>query len=402
MRAVAYVVTSRSKGTGGHLHSLRDLTDALSGAVRGTIRCIGTAPPPALNGAVMPVSFTAYRPRHLVRILVELARDLRRQRVELVHAFDPLALKLVLPVADALGLPTVFTMCGGPTPRRDMPNVRDVILFSRENLDGLSTHPAMRDTRLRLVPNRVHAVPVDARLGSARGRALRAHLGLADDALVLLRINRMSTVYAPVMEQTMALAAALRTRGVPMHAVLVGSPNDPALVEALRARTGPFTHLVTAPEFTHRAAELTPSADAVVGTGRGLMEAASAGRPLLTPIADRRFPAVLGPSNFDTLHDTNFSPRNRLAVSDDALVETAVETLATAEGRARAGAFAREMFDTRFDVHAAVGPYLETYAQAPPRSLLDLPSDLARLGIGVGWERVRVLLGALPKGGTAD
>jgi hypothetical protein len=60
------------------------------------------------------------------------------------------------------------------------------------------------------------------------------------------------------------------------------------------------------------------------------------------------------------------------------------------------------MFDTRFDVHAAVGPYLETYAQAPPRSMLDLPSDLARLGIGVGWERVRVLLGALPKGGTAD
>jgi hypothetical protein len=34
--------------------------------------------------------------------------------------------------------------------------------------------------------------------------------------------------------------------------------------------------------------------------------------------------------------------------------------------------------------------------------MLDLPSDLARLGIGVGWERVRVLLGALPKGGTAD
>jgi hypothetical protein len=394
MRRVTFVITSRAQGTGGHMHSLRDITDALAPHLDARIICVCTTPPPALKGARVPVEMVDYRPEATPRVVAQLYRRLRAQGAEWVHAFDPLALKLALPAADALSLRVVLTLCGGPTPRRDLPAVDDIVLFSQENLRGLQANPRMRGTRMRLVPNRVRAVEVDAEAALARGAALRAHLSLPADALLLLRINRMSAVYAPVMHQTLALARALRERGLPVRAALVGSPNDPRVVDEVTRLAGSDDAVVTSPEFTHRAAELTPAADAVVGTGRGLMEAASAGRPLFTPIAGHTLPALLDANNFEALHDTNFSPRNRLETSDAALLEAADAALRTAAARAAAGAFSRHVFETRFDVRAAIVPYLEVYASAPRRRPWQAPLDVGRLAVSQAVEATRVALAA--------
>jgi len=394
VKRVTFVITSRAQGTGGHMHSLRDVTDALIDHVDARIVCVCSSPPPALKGARAPVTFIDYRAAQTPRVVADLRRALRANAAEWVHAFDPLALKLALPAADALSLRVVLTLCGGPTPRRDLPAVDDIILFSNENLRGLQSNPRMRGARLRLVPNRVRGVDVTAEAATRRGAALRAHLGWSPETLLLLRINRMSPVYAPVMHQTLALARALRARGLPVRAALVGSPNDPQVVDEVTRLAGDEDSVVTAPEFTHRAAELTPTADAVVGTGRGLMEAASAGRPLFTPIAGHALPALLDANNFEALHDTNFSPRNRLETSDAALLEAADAALRTAEARAASGAFSRHVFETRFDVRAAIVPYLEVYASAPRRRPWQAPLDVGRLALSQAIEAARVALAA--------
>jgi len=394
MRRVTFVITSRAQGTGGHMHSLRDITDALATHVDARIVCVCVTPPRALQGARVPVELVEYRPEATPRVVADLYNALRRHRAEWLHAFDPLALKLALPAADLLSLRAVLTLCGGPTPRRDLPAVQDIIVFSQENLRGLRGNPGMRGARLRFVPNRVRAVEVNGQAALARGEALRAHLGLAPETLLLLRINRMSGVYAPVMHQTLALARALRARGLPVRAALVGSPNDPRVVEEVTQRAGSDDAVVTAPEFTHRAAELTPAADAVVGTGRGLMEAASAGRPLFTPVAGHALPALLDAHNFEALHDTNFSPRNRLETSDAALLQAADAALRTASARATAGAFSRHLFETHFDVRAAIEPYLEVYASASRRRPWSAPIDIARLALSQGVEAARVAISA--------
>jgi len=110
---------------------------------------------------------------------------------------------------------------------------------------------------------------------------------------------------------------------------------------------------------------MLPLADAVVGTGRGLMEAASFGKVLMTPWAGGPHPALVTRNNFQEFMNTNFSPRNRADGLNPATNFEMIRTaLSEAIYRDEQQRFSRWLFEKHFDVRAAVPALLSIYWEA--------------------------------------
>lgn len=394
---VLFVITSRGKGTGGHHFSLRDLTARLRAHADVHIATVAIRFPPSLAD-VPDVTFIPWSPYRLPGVLADLLALVRRFRPTHLHSYDPSALHLTRVLSLWTRLPLIHTQCGGPTPRRNVPRAPDVVLFSEENRSGLAAHPRMADCRLHLIASRVNPVALDP----ARALALRRHIGWQPGDRVVLRINRLVHEYRPAMDQALALGALWRDTGARVHVVLLGSVGDEDLVRELESLAGrtPDVHVVTAPEFTTQAAALLGAADAVVGTGRGLMEAAFAGRVVFAPVAGHALPALLAPDTVDALAHANFSPRARLgdAFPDEVLARRACEALATESSRAASGAYARALYDERFDASVAARKHLAIYAEARPWPAGEAPEALADLGLNVLLETLRRVRRALVGG----
>ena len=391
---VLYVITSRGKGTGGHHFSLRDLTARMRAHADVHIAVVADRFPPSLAG-VPDATWLPWGALRGTATLAGLLGLVRRFRPTHLHSYDPLALQLTRVISLWTQLPLVHTTCGGPTPRRNVPRNRDVVLFSEEHRSALAANPRMAGCRLHLIASRVNPVQVDA----ARVEALRAHLGLGPDEQVVLRINRFVANYLPAMEQAIALGRLMREGGRRARVVLLGSVGEAEVAQALAQRAEPGVSLVHDAAFTHNAAALLPIADVVLGTGRGLMEAACLGRVVFAPVADREWPALLGPDTVEALAHANFSPRARLpdALDDAALRERAREVLSNPAARLAAGAAARHLYETRFDAGVAAARHLEIYANAEPWAPGRAAEAFADLGLNLALENFRRARRALTK-----
>lgn len=388
---VLYVISCRSSGHGGHYHSLRDLVEALAPRVDAAIACLGRARPPVLFDGTLDATFHPWTARATPATVDALVRRIAAFRPHVVHSFDALALAHARVAAAATRRPLVHTLAGGPSPRRVVPRAPDVVLFSRENHDDLAAHPRMKGARLHLLPGRVRPVRVDRE----RVAGLRATLGLAPGELVMLRINRIVPVYEPVSRNFIDLGRRLRAGGLPVRVVVLGAAEDPAVAARLRAEEGEGVHVVTDPAFTRRAAEVADAADVVLGTGRSLMEAASLGKVLLVPLANRRCPRLLTPETLDELWRCNFSQRSRTAATEEELFAAIERTLRDPAARQACAAFARRTWERHFQVDVPAYVRLYEDARRRPAGWSALPGAIGTLSLEAGldglrsWQRAR-------------
>jgi hypothetical protein len=173
--------------------------------------------------------------------------------------------------------------------------------------------------------------------------------------------------------QSFALAGALREAGQPVKNVIIGAEQDQAMRAELEALAGPDDLIVTDNRFTRSAARLIPIGQAVIGSGRSLMEAAALRQTVFTPLANSDLPVLVTLDNWRDLFTTNFSDRSVLPNSK---IPTIAQTAAGfADGDARpAVEIAREL-----DVAHAVDRYREMYErpQVPQRHPLDFLLNVA-------------------------
>ncbi len=383
--SVLKLVTCGRGGAGGHYYSLRDIGGALADAGVPVVGVFSSGlKRPATKFEGLHAEFFEDTVRDgSPRTVAALLGAIRRLRPDVLHSYDAPAL-LYARVAGAIaGLPVVHTQCGGPNPRFGLmlPVVRDLVLFSRENLSFYEALRRFRRTRLHLLPGRVRSVHTSPE----RVAELRARLDLRPDEVVFLRINRLVGHYERSSMAVLELGRRLRARGLPVRVVVVGTAQDPAVAERVRAAAAPEGFDVISEErFTRNAAELIDVADVLLGTGRGLMEAASLGKPLLCPLADRPLPALVTADNVEALGADNFSPRCTLPDGEDALLEAVARVVASPKARVAAGAFSREAFERSFRVD--VETYRRIYARAHEEggSRAALPRSAAAL-LGQPW-----------------
>lgn len=290
----------------------------------------------------------------------------------LVHAFDTAAGAPAALVARRLGVPLVVTKPGGPPVGMQSPRPRNLIVF----------HPAdealYRRTRLiyprllALIPNRVRP-PADP-----APQRPDPFAGVPQGVLRLIRIARLSRDKRVSIEQAVNLADRLRALGTETVLAIVGVPQDPDVHAAMAARAGPGVRLFTEDAYTRRASELLPYADAVLGTGRGLMEAFAYGKPAFVPVKGQSLPCLLTPQTYPLAFAENFS--DRLALDPAAAVDSDPEAFLRIwhdpARRAAHAAFQHDRFDADMSMETGMRKLMAVYDAARPDDLFD------RIGIG--------------------
>lgn len=354
-----------NSGFGGHYRSLRAIAEHLSKCwpqVTSKIVVLGDIPTSAFDGATVEVVQVSTTGKSFVGFAREVLNVARAFAPTHIHSISINAHALGRWAARVTGAKRYMTHPGGPNPARYVPYSPDIVCFSEENRSFFAGLSKLRSSRVHLIPQRVSQGAIDR----VRMADLRARVG--HDRIIILRIARVGLLHESSIMQTLNLAAQLRGNGLDASAVVVGSKEDVDVARRVSAAAGPADLITHDRYFTDNAAELIPIAHGVVGTGRGIVEAALHGKTLFCPLQDAELPVLVTRENYPGLLATNFSARSVIADRSAPSLDKVLAAINLDENVA-ARLIAREL-----NLDEAVGDYAALYDAPQPRRerLLDL------------------------------
>lgn len=370
---VLFIISTCGPGQGGHHYSLRTLVTALHGKVQCTVVTIGLTVSAALKDTSFTALFVPFSGVNAWSAFRKLREILREEKPDVIHAFDELAMFFARVLAGSSRLPLILTRAGGANPTKYYPYTKHLILFSKENEEYFRSQAKYRDTSFYVLPNRVLDV------GQDPIRIIELKKMLRPDAITFLRIGRVDA-YLDIALQAIRLVNELNARGVRAQLVIIGGIQMRNSHSKLEAAGKEHTVIVTDSHFTRNASELIDIADFVVGTGRGLMEAATRGKIILAPLMNGRYPVLVNEDTFADLFRTNFSPRGVVPDHDDTKgLEQILSVCASEKERTRAREFSLAMAESYFRIDSVIDLYVNMYTSLKyenSRSPIDLLENM--------------------------
>lgn len=372
-------------GVGGHLYTIRSMVEALAPHADCVVVSLGRARSPGLESLACPKYQVAFGPGISRRgDLSRFMEVVAKEKPDVIHAFDPVSCAFARVASRKAGCGLVLTLCGGPNPAGRFPysfypKIPHLVVFSRENERFFMGRHSFRKTRIWRIPQRTNEVPSDP----VKVAALRARLDPA--RLVLLRVGRISPTYGKTAEMSIRLVERLQQDGLPVQLVFLGIIQDPRAEAAILASMGDRGLIVSEADLVARASLVLDAADVVVGTGRGLMEAAARGRILLVPARTGQLPALIDESNWHDIFDANFSERSEIVPWDEELNYRKIKmALLDPEYRRSLSGFSRQLYEDQFSLQRALPQYLALYeaARGPERGRY---ADLALHWLSMVW-----------------
>ncbi len=362
-------------GIGGHLYTVQALAEALASRIERVVVSVGGATSPALEALDCPKYKLAFGCGRLRRCERErFVQIVRAEKPDVIHAFDPVSCAFARMAARRCGCGWLLTQCGGPNPvGRHLwsyfPQVPRLVVFSEENERFFRETRRFRKTRIWRIPNRINEVGPDwEKIG-----ALRKQLDPARP--VLLRVGRISPRYGQTAEKCIRLVKRLVSDGIPAQLVFLGVVHDEQTAKTLGDELGDFGRVISDPEFVAKASAVLDVGDLVVGTGRGLMEAAARGRIILVPARSGRLPALVNAENWESLFRANFSERSEVQPWDEERNYANIrKVLQDSETRQRHVQFSRGLYEEHFALSRVVDQYGAIYEEAReagPRQVVD-------------------------------
>ena len=214
---------------------------------------------------------------------------------------------------------------------------------------------------LALIPNRIIEPAVD----NERINLLKSKYNL-DNKFVILRIGRVTKHYQKTIEQTINLVHHLIKAGFTVCFIHIGKIQDTNLLKDLmnlcyKLELSDSVFFEYDDIFIKNASELIGLGDFIVGTGRGFMEASAAGKWILVPNDNTTFPLLVTQDNFDIAFKFNFSPRIVCNISPTENLKS-IEKIIT--NNIKQCDFARQWFDSYFNINNAIEKYLNYYSMA--------------------------------------
>jgi len=183
--------------------------------------------------------------------------------------------------------------------------------------------------------------------------------------MIIMRISRITSHYESSLIQSINLANDLKEEGLSIKLFIVGVIQSKSLYVKLQslAKNNEDILFFTDDRYTINASKLIDVADFVIGTGRGIMEAASKNKVLLTPMSNAKYPVLIDQNNFESLFKTNFSPRNSLRnYSDSTNFDKIVNTMQNKNKYVNAVNFIEKEYKAKFDIRTAIPMYIDFYS----------------------------------------
>lgn len=292
------------------------------------------------------------------------------EHFDVIHAFDSNAYYFLKSLSDAQKVPIVLTKCGGPpAPKWKYPYCRHITLFSVEDVVNFKSQARFRDTSLHLIPHRVKAPVQDRQLIA---QLKEKHNGGFD----FLRISRFAKLHEHSLLQSIALVKYLRGQGIHKRLLILGGVEDQDVYSRVKAAQIEGIHLETGDTFCKDASKIIDVADVIIGSGRGLMEAAALGKILLAPNKNLALPVLVEEKSFEPLFHHNFSGRTHFDEQYAAENERNLLDLAAGNMERFAG-FSRQMFADHFDIRNGIPKYMSVYDSAIYQKQPDLIGNIA-------------------------
>ncbi|WP_439677402.1 glycosyltransferase family 4 protein [Embleya sp. MST-111070] len=308
-------------------------------------------------------------PRDEVRLGLRIAAKVRELRPDVLHAHSGTA-RLSLPAA--LACPRLPRVMEVHEPLKDglhsrLTNGIEVAMVKAAGFRPFAHSTHVRDATAAIVrwrPERIPLVPLGVRVHEpdpAAGAALRAELGIAPEALVVVGVGRAAQKNIPLMVRVGAdVVRKLGDAGPPVVFLIIGrqEPEIPALIE----RLGVGKHVRVVPPLPRLgdafdAADLFLSTSHYEGFGLAVAEAMVAGVPVVGT-------AVGGVT--DVVAD-GVTGRLLRAGDRGGLVMACRELLTNADTRARMGAASRERVLARFTRQHMLDGFARVYERAARR-----------------------------------
>lgn len=324
---VAYLISSTEPGrAGGHYYSLKATCECICKILDVMVIEIGRRKTGLFTSQKYTSSHVYFDGTiaELWGAFTRMRKVLDGFKADILHSFDAGGMFFAKIYCITRPRPLVHTKCGGSNPTGYFPLPDTIISFSAENYDYFISKTRFNVVKVYHLPNRVRRIKKDSEAAETVRQA-------TENLPVFCRISRIDMAYLPAALQTIRLVGELQQRGHEIACLIVGFVEEDEARIAIEEAGRKIRHFVfwTEKKYTKNASRWLWGTDFVVGTGRNLMEAASAGKVILAPVDGGRLPTIVDKTTFEKLFYTNFSLRYR---PDDATNEYEIETLNKLEG----------------------------------------------------------------------
>lgn len=274
---------------------------------------------------------------------------------EVIHAFDTAGYLFGRLFAGIKKRKIILTKCGGPNPRLYYPLCGDLIVYSHENYEYFQKYKRPWQ-RLLYLPHRVSDVPQN------RQRITALMKKIDPCRFTFLRVTRIGRIYEETIRRSMHFVSRLNDAGLSTQLIIVGHAQESRVADRLRKASDSHTYIITNDDFTINASSIIDCADAVIGTGRGLMEAACRGRMLFAFAANQEYPVLVTRQNFECFLRANWSMRAYCADDQVAPVSEVLSIIADPSKVDEQKRFAQWLNDQYFNINTAATRLSEVYA----------------------------------------
>lgn len=355
---VLFVLTCNGGGRGGHNHSLDHISRAIAQKTDVKIISVGLTESPVIKENPYYFGYFKFKWFSYFTLNKNFKELFKTFNPDIIHCFDSGSALLLMAQPTLFNKKIIYTKCGGPNERKSIAQVAsDVFLFSQENFDSYKNNIRFKNSDLHLMPNRVFKID----LWEEKEREILKDVNIFN----FVRIARIGESYKKSMEQAIDLISKVVISDKKIKLYIIGVIEDKNVYKDLSkyADLKKVEVQFITNHLTDKASKMLYLADAVIGTGRGAMEAMSLGIPTLVPVRGEEFPELLTPKNFYGFLSTNFSPRGVSTTYDEVEIISNVNNLVhKSENYKEATVFAIDIAKKEFLVNEEiVEKYISIY-----------------------------------------
>lgn len=345
---IVFLISSISKsnpGIGGHYYSLIETVNRLAENHNVVIINIGIKEAISLKTINHRVINVVEKGPKIYKIYRGLKPIINNEKPDIIHSFDHISFLWARLNGQKSKIPYSLTKCGGVNPIY-YPFVEHMVLFSEENRNHFQKKPKYKNSNLYLIPNRIQKFKSD----DIRIKKIEDKIGVYKNTFKFLRITRIKEYYLESSLQLVKLINKLSDEGIKCSLIFIGTIESDECFEKLKEHSRENCFFFTTPDFTVNAKEIIDVSDAVLGTGRGFMEASSKSKMMLTPISGSYYPLLINEKNFSAAFAYNFSERISIKHFDENENYLAIKnTLTYSDLYANKLQLANELFEEFFD-----------------------------------------------------
>lgn len=362
---VLYVISVRGHGRGGHFHSLNHIASQMGKLDKIEIISVGTGKSVVLEKNPLFREHCYFDGYNLISFIIKLRRIVNNTNSSIIHCFDGNAFNIVT-LAIGSSKKMVVNKCGGPNPIV-FPIPRHLILFSEENEIWFKNNKDFKNTCIYRIPNRVNKEELKF---DENGDIKKP------ETFNFLRIARIGNTYYESISNSIDLIKKLSQEGVlGIHLFIIGTIEDENVLSKLKNQSKDLPiSFITNTKYTSKASNMLYLADAVIATGRGIMEATALGKPILTPAKNSKYPILVNKFNFNSFLATNFSQRNMASTKDiEANFESIINLIKDEDNLVKAKTESFTFFSDYFDISIGIKKYQNVYDKIIAEPQIKLP-----------------------------